>query len=149
MKGISFLLFYFFFILASAQNTFFQGSWEELRETACKDTMPFIVDFYWAKCAPCKIMDKILLGDTVQNYIQGKYLLFRIDVETPFGKKMVRKYRAMGFPMLAYFDHRGKLMGRYIGYLYAYEFEELSEKYYKKFLRRKQKKKKSCPTLKK
>ncbi len=92
-------------------------------------------------------MEKNLASDSVKAYLEGRFLIYKIDVETPFGKKMAKKYRAMGFPMLAYFDHRGRLMGRYIGYLYAGEFAELSEKYYEKFLRRKEKKKKKCKSF--
>ena len=118
------------------KSIFFKGSWEELRQKASKDTMPFFVDFYADWCKPCVIMEKTFQTDTIKNYIKGKYLAYKVDVETKQGKKLARKYRAMGLPMIAFFDNRGKLMGRYIGYLYADEFIVLGDKYLEKFHKR-------------
>ncbi len=133
---ITVLLFLFSFVFSQTPNIFFQGSWDELRQKAKEDTIPFFVDFYAVWCAPCKIMDKTFSTDTIKNYLGGKYIAYRINVDTKFGKKLARKYRAMGLPMIAFFDNRGKLMGRYIGYLYAGEFILIAEKYRKKFYKR-------------
>lgn len=104
---------------ANAQDVqFFQGDWQALNAAAELQNKIIMVDAYTDWCGPCKEMDKVMFHDNprVSEYINTHFLAYKVDCERDFGLVFSRKFKVSGYPSLLFFNAKGQLIERQLGY---------------------------------
>jgi len=114
----------------SAGVNFFKGSWNALKSRARRVNKPFFVDVYTTWCGPCKAMTRNTFGaSSVGSYANRNFVSYKIDAEKGEGPNIARKYRVRAYPTVLFFDAKGNLVGREVGYQNANRFVSTLQKY--------------------
>ena len=129
---MNFKLFIMLWLLSSvsfAQVDFFDGSYDELELKAKKGKKVYFVDFYTDWCGYCKKMD----ATTFQNIEIGKVvkknlIAYKMNAEKE-GQALAHQLKVTGFPTIAFFNHKGEVLGLHPGYKSAGQFMLLLDKY--------------------
>ncbi|MEM9983131.1 MAG: thioredoxin family protein, partial [Bacteroidota bacterium] len=112
---------------------FFQGSWKALLAEAKKEGKPFFVDFYTDWCGPCKLMTKKTFSDaSIGMFANQNFIAYKINAEEGEGLTLANKYNIRGYPSVFFFDAKGELIGRELGYQDKDRFMYTMEKYLEK-----------------
>lgn len=79
---------------ASAQITFFEGTFEDAMAKAKKEKKNLFVDFYADWCEPCKLMgEQVFVLPEVGEYFNKNFVCCQLNVESPENKALVQKYK--------------------------------------------------------
>jgi thioredoxin-related protein len=105
---------------AQAQNggiTFFEGSWEEVLQTAKEERKLIFVDAYTTWCGPCKMMSRNTFTDEAVGRVYNKnFVNYKFDMEKGEGPAWAMKYGVTAYPSLYYLDFRGEVVHKAVGY---------------------------------
>ena len=114
----------------SAGVSFFKGNWNALKSRARRVNKPFFVDVYTTWCGPCKAMTRnTFSASSVGSYANRNFVAYKIDAEKGEGPNIARKYRVRAYPTVLFFDAKGNLVGREVGYQNASRFVSTLQKY--------------------
>lgn len=117
----------------SAGINFFKGSWNAMKTSATRANKPFFVDVYTTWCGPCKSMSRHTFANSkVGVYANRNYVAYKLDAEKGEGRSIARKYRVRAYPTVLFFDAKGNLIGREVGYQNANTFVGSMQKYVNK-----------------
>lgn len=80
-----------------------------------QDRFPTFIKFYSPTCPVC--LQMIPIVNVLKNECKGKHLGFtEVNVSTPEGKVLARKYRITGIPVFVFEDESGNEVSRLVGY---------------------------------
>jgi len=120
MKLIKIALLVFFTVLSytnSAQSqTYYQGSFEEIKGEAHLKGRPFVMAFGAPWCEPCKRMEyEVFESPTIQSMLDKYFLYYKVNAEAEFNLTAVMN-EVKVYPTLIFFDAEGKEKSRLTGY---------------------------------
>jgi len=79
------------------------------------EAMPTMLKFYSPSCPVCRQMIPIV--NVLRNECMGRGLEFTdVNVSTPEGRALARKYRVTGIPVFVFEDAKGQEVSRLVGY---------------------------------
>lgn len=82
-----------------------------------------MVDCYTQWCVPCKALSKLVFTvDSVADFINGRMVSVKLDMETPQGKDYLKRYQVGAFPTILFLNPDGSLHFKFTGYVPADEF---------------------------
>ncbi|OJJ15061.1 hypothetical protein BKI52_40045 [marine bacterium AO1-C] len=114
----------------SAGVNFYKGNWNALRARARRANKPFFVDVYTTWCGPCKSMTRnTFSASSVGSYANRNFVAYKLDAEKGEGRNIARKYKVRAYPTVLFFDAKGNLVGREVGYQNANRFISTLKKY--------------------
>lgn len=104
--------------LVSAQEIEFStGTWQEIKEKALKEKKPIFIDAYTVWCGPCKKMAAEVFTDpAVGTYFNDTFINYKMDMEKGEGIEFAKTYDVTAFPTFLYFNEKGELVNKSIGY---------------------------------
>ena len=95
---------------------FFVGSLIEGLEKAKVENKLLFVDCYTTWCGPCKILKQYTFKDaTLGDYMKENYVSLAIDMETPEGIILAKKYGIEAYPTLLFLDKYGRVVNHQVG----------------------------------
>lgn len=117
MKKIILLLSCIFVMTSmSAQTSFQELTLEKALEQAKVENKYVFVDCYTSWCGPCKMMaEKILPLKEVGEYMNGKFVCVKFDMEKGEGRAIQQKYRVSAYPTFLILDTDGSLLHAVVG----------------------------------
>ena len=106
--------------------SFFEGSIQDAFVRAKSENKLVFVDCYTTWCGPCKTLQKYTFKDVVLgDYMKENYVSVAIDMETPEGKIVAKRYGVEAYPTLLFLDKYGRVINYQVG---AIGVEELLSK---------------------
>lgn len=126
-KLISILIFLLSGSFTQAQGIeFFKGNFEEALTRAKVENKILFVDCYASWCGPCKTMSEQVFTDLgVATYANEKFINFKLDVEAPENKAIVKEYKISAMPTLIFLSSDKKMINRSLGAMDVNEFMRL------------------------
>ncbi|AWV99312.1 thioredoxin family protein [Arcticibacterium luteifluviistationis] len=111
---------------------FYSGSYDNFLRTAKKQQKPILLDFWATWCGPCKKMDnETFKNSDLAAYVNGNFLIYRVDIDTEDGKRIAERFDVKVFPTLLVADYKGnevtKLKGFYSPNYLAKTLDNLDE----------------------
>lgn len=101
---------------------FTEGSWSNVLDKALKEKKPIFLDAYTVWCGPCKKLEKeIFTQIPVGEYFNNTFVSYRMDMEKGEGIEFAKKYDITAFPTLLYFNEKGELLKKSVGFKDAEE----------------------------
>jgi thiol-disulfide isomerase/thioredoxin len=101
---------------------FTEGSWNEIVHKAQREKKPIFIDAYTVWCGPCKKLAKeVFTQASVGEYFNKNFISYRMDMEKGEGVEFAKKYDVTAFPTLLYFNDKGILMNKSVGFKEADE----------------------------
>lgn len=100
-----------------AQGVKFEsGTWEEILAKAKAENKLVFVDVYTTWCGPCKhVSANVFPQEKMGTYYNTRFINFKMDAETPEGKKFVKTYPVQGYPSFFFIDGNGEVIHKIIG----------------------------------
>ncbi len=128
-------LFLFTFILVFTFATFSQSGiefssepWKELLEKAEKQNKLIFLDAYTVWCGPCRMMSRDVFPlEEVGRFYNSSFVNAKIDMEKGEGIELAKKYNIYAYPSLLFFDGKGEVVHRAVGYHAADMLIQLGE----------------------
>lgn len=100
----------------SAQVIFDNGSFNQVLEKAKKENKKVFVDCYTSWCGPCKMLvNDIFPNKEVGEYMNEKFINFKVDMEKGEGLILKKKYNITVFPTLLLLNSDGSEYSRSVG----------------------------------
>ncbi len=123
----------FFFLGVKGQDiieaSFFNGTFEELKNEAKKTKKTILLDFTATWCGPChKMDDDTYSNEEVATLIAKEYLAYKVDVDKIENLELIINNKISNFPTTLFLDHNFKVNGRIIGYYLPEYFYKILEK---------------------
>jgi thioredoxin-related protein len=118
MKNILVLILILFSGAINAQDgiQFFNGSWNEVLETAKREHKIIFMDAYAEWCGPCKRMAKeIFTQKEVGDFFNKHFINVKMDMEKGEGPKLASKYKVTAYPTLFFLDSEGEIVNVQVG----------------------------------
>ena len=117
MKKIILLLSCIFVMTSmSAQTSFQELTLEKALEQAKVENKYVFIDCYTSWCGPCKMMaEKILPLKEVGEYMNGKFVCVKFNMEKGEGRAIQQKYRVSAYPTFLILDTDGSLLHAVVG----------------------------------
>lgn len=120
MKKIICILIPFIAVFSSivAQtNSFFTGSYEDLKIQAHSENKYYIVDFYTDWCRTCKAMDQ----EVIETYdfnklLETGFLFYKLNGESAAADVIADQMSIQAYPTYVVFNSQGKELGRLVGF---------------------------------
>lgn len=110
-------------VAVAQQIEFAIGTWQEVKQKAVKEKKPIFVDAYTVWCGPCKKMAAEVFTDpAVGKYYNETFVNYKMDMEKGEGVEFAKTYGVTAFPTFLYFDKKGELVNKSIGYKSADAF---------------------------
>lgn len=113
-------------VASMAQGMVFapEGSTLEQASAKAKEEGKLIfLDCYTQWCGPCKMMSrKVFTTDLVGDYMNGRFVNLKIDMETDYGSSLARQLQIQAYPTFILFDADANEIGRFLGSCTAEEF---------------------------
>lgn len=95
---------------------FFVGTLQEGLEKAKAENKLLFVDCYTTWCKPCKILKQFTFKDAnLGNYMKDNYVSLAIDMETPAGIILAKRYGIEAYPTLLFLDKYGRVVNHQVG----------------------------------
>lgn len=89
----------FFVVFSFAQTDFQDLSLDKALEKAKVENKLVFMDCYTSWCGPCKMMaEKILPLKEVGEYMNGRFVCIKVDMEKGEGPKLAQKYQVSAYP---------------------------------------------------
>lgn len=86
-------------------------SFDEAKGISRRTGKPIFINFYAKWAGPCQGMDKLVFSDEqFAKYMDDKFVNYIIDVKTPEGKEMVKKYGVDSYAYYAVVDCNGEVI---------------------------------------
>lgn len=111
-----------------------QVSWEAserlmpVLEKAGQTKQPVWVVFYASWCMPCKVMEEEVFSQpTVYQYLNGHFLNFHTDYDSPAGRTIAEIYEVEKLPTLLFLSPNGIVLERHVGMLNASTLRSLGD----------------------
>ncbi len=123
----SVLLFLLSIIIActvtAGEVTYFNRSWQEIRDKAKAEHKYIFIDCYTDWCGWCKTMDKeTMTSADVISTLSDNFIAVKMDMENGEGIKLAMKYHVTGFPSFLFFSPDGTYIYQSAGYQKPGEF---------------------------
>lgn len=104
---------------------FVEGTFAEALDKAAKENKNVFVDCYASWCGPCRYMaNRVFNTDTVGNYMNSRYVSFKVDMEKGEGPKLQKQFKIKAYPTFIIFNPAGKELGRFAGTTSVSQFIE-------------------------
>lgn len=98
---------------ASAQITFFEGTWADVKAKAKKENKMIFVDAYTVWCGPCKWMSANTFKDkNVGEFYNTNFVNYKFDMEKGEGPTFANEFSINAYPTLLYFHADGTVAHR-------------------------------------
>ncbi len=95
--------------VASAQISFFHGTWEEALKQAQKKNKAIFVDAYTDWCGPCKMMAAQTFSDAeVGTFFNENFINVKLDMEKGEGLAFAKTYSVNAYPTLLFINPNNK-----------------------------------------
>ncbi len=86
------------------------------------------VEAYKNDCPDCRTLHQQAYGDTTVGYLYNKYFIsIKVDVETPQGRIIAKRYEINDYPTLLYLSDEGYILQRVVGAKTAEEMINLNK----------------------
>ncbi len=112
MRGLKSLLFTVSLLtslLASAQISFFEGTWEDALKQAQKKNKVIFVDAFTDWCGPCKMMSAQTFTNTeVGTFFNDNFINVKLDMEKGEGPSFAKTYQVNAYPTLLFINPGSK-----------------------------------------
>jgi len=106
----------FFVVFSFAQTDFQDLSLDKALEKAKVENKLVFMDCYTSWCGPCKMMaEKILPLKEVGEYMNGRFVCIKVDMEKGEGPKLAQKYQVSAYPTFLVIKTDGTVMHRIVG----------------------------------
>lgn len=100
-----------------AQGVKFEsGTWDKVLAQAKKKNKVVFVDVYTTWCGPCKqVATKVFPQEKVGAFYNSNFINYKIDAESPEGKKFTEKYPADAYPTFYFINGKGDVVHKMTG----------------------------------
>lgn len=96
--------------------SFYEGTIQEAFEKAKSENKLVFVDCYTTWCGPCKMLKQYTFKDVILgDYMKENYVSLAIDMETPEGEILAKKYGIEAYPTLLFLDKYGRVVNHQVG----------------------------------
>jgi len=115
--------------------TNYQNTITNALSKAKKDNKLVILDFYADWCAACKELDEYTWkNDKVKENLKENYIMLKLDFTkaSKEGKELQLKYNVKGLPTVIFLNQEGKELTRFVGFVKAEKFLQISNSVTKK-----------------
>lgn len=103
-------------VAAFGQTNFRQLSFDEALAAAKAEGKYVFIDCYTSWCGPCKMMaDKVLPQKEVGDYMNGKFVCIKIDMEKGEGPELAKRFAVTAYPTFLVVKGDGSLARRIVG----------------------------------
>lgn len=133
MRTFLFIIYLFSLgIISSAQShagiRFFEGSWQQLLDSAQARSLPIFVDVYTDWCGPCKRMEQeVLVKSEVGAYYQTHFICYRLNAEKGEGPRLSKAYGVGAYPTWLFLDPHGVLRSHLTDYMTPAAFIDMGK----------------------
>lgn len=122
----SLFLLLFFGLSAQAQIQFQHEAWEDALAKASNEDKYIFVDAYADWCAPCKKMEKeVFPKEEVSSFFNERFVNVKMNMDKDEAATFARTHQVRTYPTYLFFNEKGELVHRAIGYMAAEEFLEV------------------------
>jgi thioredoxin 1 len=106
---------------------FFEGSLEEAKSLAQKESKVIFIDVYAVWCGPCKTLkNKTFTDEIVADYFNENFINLSLDGEKPEGIAFASKYPVRAYPSLFFMDANGMILNKSMGYMTSKQLMEFA-----------------------
>ncbi len=116
MKKLIIILGIFSLVWASEPAVFTNISLDQALMKAQSGQKTVLVKFHANWCHYCRVMDKDTFSNADVEKALRDYIVIKVNVDTPKGYILARKYGVSGLPTLVALDGEGKVIYRQSGY---------------------------------
>ena len=96
--------------------SFYEGNLQAAFEKAKLENKLVFVDCYTTWCGPCKMLKQYTFKDVILgDYMKENYVSLAIDMETPEGEILAKKYGIEAYPTLLFLDKYGRVVNHQVG----------------------------------
>jgi thioredoxin 1 len=104
---------------------FASSNWKEAMTQAKKSGKFIFVDAYASWCGPCKLLKSTTFKDKkAVAYFNKNFINFSIDMEKGEGQALADKWDITAFPTLLFFNTKGEMVLKQVGYVEAEKLVE-------------------------
>lgn len=119
MKIYNYCLFFMLVLVvipATAQISFFEGSYEEALKKAQNEKKDLFVDCWAEWCGPCKMMAaEVFTTKEVGDYFNGHFVCVKLNVEDVANKETAKRFAVEALPTMLFISREGKELRRVTG----------------------------------
>lgn len=92
---------------------FYSGSWDEVQQLSKQYGKPIFVEAYVDWYLPCQTLaDDVFTQQEVADYYNAAFVNYRVNIETPEGKRFAKQYNVQSLPDLIFSDSNGQILHR-------------------------------------
>ncbi|MCT1530361.1 thioredoxin family protein [Sphingobacterium daejeonense] len=115
-------------------------NWEQVKEKAKEENKFILIDCYTSWCGPCKVMEaKVFPNDTIGHLANEKFISVQVQFDEDknadqvkkdwltLSKKFDKDYNITGFPCILFFNPKGEIVHKVIGYKNVSAFKKILE----------------------
>ncbi len=96
--------------------SFYSGTIQDAFEKAKSENKLVFVDCYTTWCGPCKMLKQYTFKDVILgDYMKENFISLAIDMETPEGEILAKKYGIEAYPTLLFLDKYGRVVNHQVG----------------------------------
>jgi len=104
-----------------------QPKWKKILKMAKNQNKMIFVDAYTTWCGPCKMMDRDVFTDkAVSEFFNENFISVKMDMEKGEGITLKTDWNVTAFPTFVYFNPKGEIVHRVVGYHPAPNFMHYS-----------------------
>lgn len=116
MKTIFFFLILFIFSNLLYAIDYFSGTYEESLALANAEKKNVLLIFGAKWCAPCLQMERSVLKEqSITSYAKERLIAMKIDIDTPYGKTLYKKFQVKGLPYYTLIESNEKMIAELQG----------------------------------
>jgi len=112
MKNIKVILLITILSLTSCDSSKTINSYESALSQASEQTKYILLDFGTTWCGGCIAFDKYIFDvNRIQNKLEEKFVILKIDGDEPENKYLINKYKISGYPHIVVINKDEKILG--------------------------------------